>query len=95
MAVLFLEGQGALDLVHLEEGERVRVVAAAVVIDDNLARTVDFALGDKPSGALGDKPGECDGDEGREHLQQRHASPAPVALNGESAQGDPGSKCST
>jgi len=47
--VLFLEGEGVLDLAEFELSERVGVVVTAVVPAENLESFFVPALGDEPS----------------------------------------------
>lgn len=80
-AVLPLVGQRLDDLVVLEPRERVGLVAPAVDVDEGLERLFVAASADEPPWRLGHPPRQGQGDEGREHLDQRHAAPAPVALD--------------
>ena len=89
VALLALEGQRALNLVHFEIDQRIALIAAAVVVQQDLARFRYLAFGHQPSRTLGYEPGECNGDYGGKHLEEADASPAPVALDREGAEGYP------
>ena len=87
---LLLHLDGFLDLAVLELDQLVLLVAAGVVVSENLESLLVLALGDQVTGRLRDEPDGNHLEDGRNGLTDRRDTPCPAVVDLEGAVGQPG-----